>query len=168
MLSGHLVIHNPSKIILTDNVLLRFSLSLIIKVASTSPIAGSCKLPSHPRDATSPGERDPQLTYWDVNDFSRSLAGRIEGTAEHTFEFSLHIPGHLPASTQNSLGSIKYVLTATATPSSGKSLHTNQPIQIQRTVLPDSTSAVCLRRYPDSQLVSRLTMPPVRQDFHTA
>lgn len=166
MLSGHIAIHDPLGTIVADNLRVRFSLFLIIKVASTSPITGGRKLSLHPRDVTSPREREPQLPprevcHWDVDDISRLLAGRAEGTAEYTFEFSLHIPGHLSASTQNSLSSIEYMLTVTATPSSGKPLHTNQPVQIRRAVLPESTSTVGLRRYPDSQLVSKLTMPAV-------
>ncbi|KAH7052047.1 hypothetical protein B0J12DRAFT_660371 [Macrophomina phaseolina] len=79
--------------------------------------------------------------------------------------FNIQIPGHLRATTSTPLGSTTYTLTAAAlSKSTGKPLFTTEtPLHIQRTLhLPNGPAEVVLRRrFPDSSLSTRLTLPGV-------
>lgn len=81
--------------------------------------------------------------------------------------FNIRIPGHLPATTTTPLGSTTYTLTATAlttTPTTPtKNLKTDSPLHLTRALhLPHGPSSVLLRRrFPQSALSTRLTLPGV-------
>ncbi|KKY23151.1 hypothetical protein UCDDS831_g03276 [Diplodia seriata] len=79
--------------------------------------------------------------------------------------FNVRIPGHLPASTSTTVASTSYTLAATAVSrASGKPLFkTETPVQLRRALhLPQGPAEVSLRRrFPDSQMSTRLALPGV-------
>ncbi|KAI5309789.1 hypothetical protein KEM55_002411 [Ascosphaera atra] len=79
----------------------------------------------------------------------------------HDFPFSYLLPGHLPATTMGSLGTVEYSLRATASTSAGEHLPPlHMPLRISRAVLPgnDKTS---VRIFPPTNLTGKVVLPSV-------
>ncbi|KAI5287522.1 hypothetical protein KEM52_001555 [Ascosphaera acerosa] len=79
----------------------------------------------------------------------------------HDFPFSYLLPGHLPASTMGSLGTVEYSLRAGASTLAGEDLPPLlMPLRISRAVLPgnDKTS---VRIFPPTNLAGKIILPSV-------
>jgi arrestin-related trafficking adapter 1 len=76
------------------------------------------------------------------------------------FPFSFLLPGHLPATTISSLGSVTYYLEAKATTSHSEEIYLTLPLKIERAV-PPGLEKSSIRIFPPTNLTSRLIMPPV-------
>lgn len=79
---------------------------------------------------------------------------------DHEFPFSYLLPGNLPATSQGSLGSIDYRLSATAVTITGEEIRLQVPLKIQRAILPgyDRSS---IRVFPPTNMTSRVVLPSV-------
>lgn len=84
----------------------------------------------------------------------------VPGPPASSYPFSFLLPGHLPASTNNTLVRIEYVLVATATGPAGDELYLRRPITVNRAILPtaDRTS---VRVFPPTNLSATATLPSV-------
>jgi arrestin-related trafficking adapter 1 len=76
------------------------------------------------------------------------------------FPFSFLLPGHLPATTISSLGSVTYYLEARATTSHSETIQLSYPLKIERAVPPGLDKAA-VRIFPPTNLTARIIMPPV-------
>ena len=76
------------------------------------------------------------------------------------FPFSFLLPGHLPATTVSTLGSVTYYLEAQATTSDSEEIQLRHPLRIERAV-PPGLEKSSVRIFPPTNLTSRLVMPPV-------
>ena len=78
----------------------------------------------------------------------------------HKFPFSYLLPGHLPITMHNILGSIDYLLAATATTTFDDTLIVTRPLKIQRALMPglDKNS---IRVFPPTTLTAYVQLPSV-------
>ena len=82
------------------------------------------------------------------------------GKGTHKFPFSYLLPGHLPITIHNILGSIDYLLAATATTTLADTLTVSRPLKIQRALMPgmDKNS---IRVFPPTSLTAYVQLPSV-------
>jgi arrestin-related trafficking adapter 1 len=76
------------------------------------------------------------------------------------FPFSHLLPGHLPATTFATLGSVAYHLYVNATASTGEPIELTYPLKIQRAIAPGMDKA-SIRIFPPTNLTGRVVLPPV-------
>jgi arrestin-related trafficking adapter 1 len=76
------------------------------------------------------------------------------------FPFSFLLPGHLPATTISSLGSVTYFLEAHATTSHNEDITFKHPLKIERAI-PPGLEKSSVRIFPPTNLTARVIMPPV-------
>jgi arrestin-related trafficking adapter 1 len=81
-------------------------------------------------------------------------------TGTHQFPFSHLLPGHLPATTHASLGTIDYQLTAQAVTSMNEQIDFTLPLKIQRAIIPGNDKS-SVRIFPPTNLTARVVLPPV-------
>jgi hypothetical protein len=79
---------------------------------------------------------------------------------DNNFPFSHLLPGHLPATTSATLGSITYHLLITATTATGDLIELTYPLKIQRAIAPGLDKA-SIRIFPPTNLTGRVVLPPV-------
>lgn len=79
---------------------------------------------------------------------------------DNQFPFSFLLPGHLPATTISSLGSVTYYLEAIATTSHSEEIQLIHPLKIERAI-PPGLEKSSVRIFPPTNLTSRVIMPPV-------
>jgi hypothetical protein len=78
----------------------------------------------------------------------------------HEYPFSHLLPGHLPATTRGSLGTVEYILNAVATTSTGEKITLKKDLDVRRAIFPgpDKNS---IRVFPPTNLTAAVTLPPV-------
>ena len=79
---------------------------------------------------------------------------------DNDFPFSHLLPGHLPATTAATLGSVAYHLYITAPTSTGNPIELIYPLKIQRAIPPGMDKA-SIRIFPPTNLTGRVVLPPV-------
>jgi arrestin-related trafficking adapter 1 len=79
---------------------------------------------------------------------------------DNDFPFSHLLPGHLPATTSATIGSVAYHLVITATTSTGDPIELTHPLKIQRAIAPGADKA-SIRIFPPTNLTGRVVLPPV-------
>ena len=123
------------------------AMSLRAAIATKKPIQ---------KDCSDCKERYDELKEWTFLSESRTF----KKGSDHQFPFSFLFPGHLPATTTATLGSISYSLVATATTSTSETIHVTHPLTLQRAIPPtqDKTS---IRIFPPTNLTCRVVLPPV-------
>jgi hypothetical protein len=77
----------------------------------------------------------------------------------HSYPFSYLLPGHLPASNNNSLSKISYNLAAIATSSKGDEVKSAHPITLHRAILA-VTDRHSIRIFPPTDLCATIKLPP--------
>ena len=80
---------------------------------------------------------------------------------EHNSPFSYLLAGHLPATTHCSLGSIDYVLKASAITAGGEKLFTTHALELKRALFPPDIPRTAIRVFPPTNLKAELTHPLV-------
>ncbi|KAH8148324.1 uncharacterized protein LAJ45_07425 [Morchella importuna] len=78
----------------------------------------------------------------------------------HTYPFSYLVPGHLPATNNNTLSKITYSISALAMSVKGDEIKFKQPITIQRAILP-GLDRHSIRVFPPTNLCASVKLPPV-------
>ena len=79
---------------------------------------------------------------------------------DNQFPFSYLLQGTLPATTNASLGTLKYQLVVTATTSNGEIIDAVHPLLIQRAIVPGSDKS-SIRIFPPTHLAGRIVLPSV-------
>lgn len=79
---------------------------------------------------------------------------------DNAFPFSHLLPGHLPATTFATLGSVAYHLYVHAVTSTGEAIELTHPLKIQRAIAPGMDKA-SIRIFPPTNLTGRVVLPPV-------
>jgi hypothetical protein len=77
-----------------------------------------------------------------------------------SYPFSYLLPGHLPATTNNTLIKISYFLVASATSVDGDELHFRKPITVERSILP-GPDRHSVRVFPPTNLSATIKLPSV-------
>jgi hypothetical protein len=77
-----------------------------------------------------------------------------------TYPFSYLLPGHLPATNDNSLTRISYSLVATGRSVKGDELHFKQPLTVERAILP-GPDRHSVRIFPPTNLSATVQLPSV-------
>lgn len=145
LLSGRLILNVTDP---TGQVqLTKLSMALNAAITTKRPVAKDC-----------PGctRRVNDLNTW--NFLSEPSTYFVENNNQ--FPFSFLLPGHLPATTASSLGSVTYYLEVTATTSHAEEVHLNHPLRIERAISPGNEKS-SVRIFPPTNLTSRVVMPPV-------
>lgn len=148
---------------------IRLSVVQIAKIKTVSVITkglrkGYSAAPAS--NVTIPGnsrEEVEELAHWNAPTSACVLSLDPNSEQRASFEFILQIPGHVPATTNTAIGSVSYVITATAMIDGDKTLQTTAWLPVQR-VIPGSNTAgekTFPRCYPDTRLHSKLTVPAV-------
>jgi hypothetical protein len=104
-----------------------------------------------------------ELAHWNAPTSTCVLSLDQNSEQRAIFDFTLRIPGHVPATTNTAIGSVSYALVATAIVDEGRTLQTRVSIPVQR-VIPCSNTAwddIFLHCYPDTRLRSKLKVPAV-------
>ena len=78
----------------------------------------------------------------------------------HSFPFSYLMPGHYPATSHGTLGTIEYSLSARAVTSFSESITFTRPLQVQR-ALPPGTDKTSIRIFPPTNLAATIVLPPI-------
>ncbi|OJJ81421.1 alpha-arrestin [Aspergillus glaucus CBS 516.65] len=107
------------------------------------------------RDCQSCLSRTEELTHWN---FLTEPLHLTPGT--HEFPFSYLFPGHLPASSNGSLGQIEYFLSARAHSTTGENFTFKMPLHIKRALIPGNDKA-SIRVFPPTNLTGRVVLPSV-------
>ncbi|KAI9729239.1 MAG: hypothetical protein M1834_007031 [Cirrosporium novae-zelandiae] len=104
-----------------------------------------------------------ELARWSVPESTCVASLDRDAERQVGFEFILQIPGHVPATTYTSIGSVEHFLIATAVVGAGRVFKTSTKIRIQRVVpCPSNDLGICfLRCCPDMKLTSNLTVPVI-------
>ena len=143
LLSGQLILN------VTDPEVHLSSFEMDLNAISTTrkPVVDKC------RDCTT---RENSLHKWKFLTAPDSRFGK--GT--HKFPFSYLLPGHLPVTIHNILGSIDYLLATTATTTLADTLTITRPLKIQRALMPglDKNS---IRVFPPTTLTAYVQLPSV-------
>ena len=124
----------------------QFDMNLVSKTTTKKPVSRDC-----PNCATQTNE----LTHW--NFLTEPLTLKA---GDHDFPFSYLVPGHLPASSNASLGKVEYFLSAKARSVSGEELSLKLPVHIKRALLP-GTDRSSIRIFPPTNLTGRVILPSV-------
>lgn len=108
-------------------------------------------------------EEIEELAHWDAPTPTCILSLDQNSEQRASFDFILQIPGYVPAVTNTAIGSISYAVTATAVVDGCKTLRKTTWLPVQRVIPCSSTTRekTFLRRYPDTRLQSKLTVPLV-------
>jgi arrestin-related trafficking adapter 1 len=145
LLSGRLklIVDDPSgKVNLT-----KFTMKLRCAIAAKKPIQKDCN--------------DCKERYDDIKEWSfLSEPKTFSKEDDNDFPFSHLLPGHLPATTSATLGSVAYHLYITATASTGEPIELTCPLKIQRAIAPGMDKA-SIRIFPPTNLTGRVVLPPV-------
>ena len=108
------------------------------------------------------GKDCPQcITHYDILDKKDIISKPTTYTVqnENFVPFQYLFDGHLPATTNSSLGSIAYELVITATTSTGETIEKIQPLTIQRAIPPGPPKS-SIRIFPPTNLTGRVQLPP--------
>ncbi|KAK2778469.1 hypothetical protein FQN53_001801 [Emmonsiellopsis sp. PD_33] len=106
------------------------------------------------KDCTSCRSRQEEMKKWEF------LAEPVHLTSgKHEFPFSFLFPGNLQATTQGSLGTVSYTLSALALTSTGE-LRLELPVNIKRAVKPGPDKS-SMRIFPPTNLTARAVVPSV-------
>jgi hypothetical protein len=148
---------------------IRLSVVQITKI-KTASVAIKSPYKGHRATATSnvtipkiSREQTEELAQWNAPTSACVLCLDQNAEQRASFDFILQIPGHVPATTDTAIGSISYVLIATATVDESRTLQTRSSLPVQRAI-PCSNPALedtFLRRYHDTRLRSKLAVPAV-------
>ncbi len=132
----------------TGNVkLTKLTMKLCASIVSKKPIQ---------KDCIECKERTNTIKEWNF-----LTEPKIFKKSEDTeLPFSHLIPGHLPATTSSTLGSISYYLHAIAITSTPDVIEFTHPLVFQRAVMPGSDRS-SIRIFPPTNLTGRLVLPPV-------
>ncbi|KIM98587.1 hypothetical protein OIDMADRAFT_31371 [Oidiodendron maius Zn] len=108
-------------------------------------------------------EEMEELVHWHAPTPTCILSLDQNSEQRASFDFILQIPGYVPAVTNTAIGSISYAVTATAVVDGCKTLRKTTWIPVQRVIPCSSPTSEkrFLRRYPDTRLHSKLTVPAV-------
>ena len=127
-------------------VLDSFSMRLLSKTTTKRPVSKDCP------DCTVHTE---ELNHWN---FLTEPLHLVSG--DHQFPFSYLFPGNLPASANGQLGSIEYLLVATAVSTAGETFDFRMPLNVRRAILPGNDKA-SIRIFPPTNLTGRVVLPSV-------
>lgn len=78
----------------------------------------------------------------------------------HSFPFSYLLPGHLPTTSNGSLGSIRYTLKAHAMTSYSENIDFSRALTVQRAQMP-RPDRTCLRCFAPTNITVSLTLPSI-------
>ncbi|PGH11884.1 hypothetical protein AJ80_06949 [Polytolypa hystricis UAMH7299] len=123
-----------------------FRMQLISTIMAKKPVSKDCAACS---------TRTAELSKWEFLTEPILLK-----KGNHEFPFSYLLPGHLPATSTGSLGSIEYHLSAVAQTSSGEEIRFQSPLKVQRAILPGPDKA-SIRIFPPTNLTGRVVLPSV-------
>ncbi|OAX80142.1 hypothetical protein ACJ72_05529 [Emergomyces africanus] len=107
------------------------------------------------KDCSACKSQTEELTSWE---FLTEPAHLKHGA--HDYPFSYLFPGNLQATTQGSLGSVSYTLSAIAVTTTGQELRLNRPVKIKRAVMPGPDRS-SMRIFPPTNLVGQAILPSV-------
>jgi len=79
---------------------------------------------------------------------------------QHSYPFSYHVPGNLPATTNSALGSITYQLYSRGITVQGELIQFTKEINVSRSIL-EGADRNSLRIFPPTNLSAALTLPSV-------
>lgn len=114
------------------------------------------KKPVHPH-CTDCATQTTELHKWE---FLQAPVSLTIDRGVHNFPFSHLLPGHLPASTQGSLATLNYYLTAVATTSMGENITFKRALEVKRAIYPGNEKN-SIRIFPPTNLTAAVTLPPV-------
>jgi arrestin-related trafficking adapter 1 len=145
LLSGRLkfLVNDPSGQVQMKN----FHMELRAISISKKPVGKDCK------DCT---EKVEVLKTWEFLSEPKTFSAE----RDNQFPYSFLFPGNLPASTQSPLGSIQYVLLASAITSHGENITLAHPLTLQRAIQPGPDKS-SIRIFPPTNLTGRVQLPPV-------
>ncbi|PGH34988.1 hypothetical protein GX50_02228 [[Emmonsia] crescens] len=107
------------------------------------------------RDCSACKSQTDELTSWE---FLTEPVHLKNGT--HDYPFSHLFAGNLQATTQGSLGSVSYNLSAFAATTTGEELRLSRPVKIKRAVMPGPDRS-SMRIFPPTNLVGQAIIPSV-------
>ena len=142
LLSGelHLIVTDP------DVKLQKYTMQLLAKVTTKKPVTKDCR-----NCATKTNEIFTWEFVKEPTDYNKE---------KHTLPFSYLLKGHLTATTHNKLGSIEYILEATAQTSTGETIKDTRMLDVKRALQPGSERS-SPRIFPPTNLKTEVTFPPV-------
>ena len=123
-----------------------FEMNLVEKVTTKKPVVKNCP------------ECQVAVTVLKCWHFLPGRQPAYLQTGKHHFPFSYHLQGHLPATSNNSLASIDYLLEVRVKPDSDNDVFLSRPLHIGRALKPTSDK-VHTRYYKPIDTFSHLTLP---------
>jgi arrestin-related trafficking adapter 1 len=127
--------------------LTKLVMTLNAAIATKKPVA---------KDCAECAKRLNNLNTW--NFLSEPITYHV--SKNNQFPFSFLLPGHLPATTISSLGSVTYHLEVKGMTSNSEEMHLFHPLKIERAIPPGPEKS-SVRIFPPTNLTSRVIMPPV-------
>ena len=140
LMSGQLVV----EVVDEEVKLNRLEMKLVGKVVARKPIV---------KDCNDCANKNTDLKYWNFFTEPRTLKKGI-----HRFPFSYLLSGCLPATSENKLGSIQYVLNAWSMSDFFENLKVQRVITLMR-ALPPSPDHNSIRVFPPTKLTATVVMP---------
>ncbi|KAK7699424.1 Endocytosis regulator [Botryosphaeria dothidea] len=131
----------------SDVTIDKFEMKLLATTTTKEPVAKQCP------DCAS---QTTELKKWTFNNQGQLILNK----GEHQFPFSYLVPGHLPASTNNSLIHLEYRLAAEAVTSTGEAITFGRTVTIKRAILP-ANDKHSVRIFPPTNLTASVTLPNV-------
>lgn len=127
--------------------LINFTMKLRCAISTKKPIQ---------KDCSECKERYDDLQEWSF----LSEPKTFKKEDDNDFPFSHLLPGHLPATTCATLGSVSYHLYVSAIASTGDLIELTCPLKLQRAIPPGRDKA-SIRIFPPTNLTGRVVLPPV-------
>ena len=140
LLSGQLII----EVIDEEVKLNKLEMKLVAKVVTRKPVV---------KDCTDCGTKSTDLNYWNFFSEPKTYKKGI-----HKLPFSYLLPGRLPATSENKLGSILYQLNAWSQSDFFEDLKVSRGLNLMR-ALPPSQDHTSIRVFPPTNLTANLVMP---------
>ncbi|KAI9790787.1 MAG: hypothetical protein M1816_004745 [Peltula sp. TS41687] len=142
LLSGQLVLVISER----EMRMTRLTVALLTSVTSKKPVHAHC-----PECATKVSDLMRLELLKEPHTFKK---GR------HAFPFSYLLPGHLPATSYGTLGSIEYKLSARAMSSTNDGFHYDKALSVERAIIPvgEKTST---RIFPPTNITANIVLPSV-------
>ena len=143
LMSGQLKIHIGDQPIKLET----YELRLVAKLKYAKPVSKDCP--------------DCQVNINELRKWDIISEPKIFEKGTHSTPFSYLLPGHLPATTDTPLGSIEYILTATAVSSTQEKMTTSHALDLKRSILPPDLDRTAIRVFPPTDLRVEVAYPPV-------
>ena len=143
LMSGQLKIHVVDQPVKLE----KYELELIAKLRYAKPVSKDC--PACQVNTT-------ELKRWKIISEPKTFEKGTHGTP-----FSYLLPGHLPASTHASLGSIEYVLNAVAISATQEKMTAFHTLDLKRSIFPPNFDRTAVRVFPPTDLRVEVAHPPV-------